>query len=91
MDGESAVAYSWSQADILDPMPDVDMADWVGKTLRLEFAKAIHCAVTGKKIRKTYGDGMSFDAFQNSPLAVESIIHPELSRIHEGIALRDKE
>ena len=91
MDGESAVAYSWSQADILDPMPDVDMADWVGKTLRLEFAKAIHCTVTGKKIRRTYGDGMSFDAFQNSPLAVESIIHPELSRIHEGIALRDKE
>ncbi len=34
---------------------------------------------------------MSFDAFQNSPLAVESIIHPELSRIHEGIPLRDKE
>ncbi|MEC8759332.1 MAG: DUF2797 domain-containing protein [Bacteroidota bacterium] len=91
MDGESAVAYSWSQADILDPLPDVDMADWVGKTLRLEFAKAIHCTVTGKKIRKTYGDGMSFEAFQNSPLAVESIIHPELSRIHEGIALRDKE
>ena len=91
MDGESAVAYSWSQADILDPMPDVDMADWVGKTLRLEFANTIHCTVTGKKIRKTYGDGMSFDAFQNSPLAVESIIHPELSRIHEGIALRDKE
>ena len=34
---------------------------------------------------------MSFDAFKNSPLAVESIIHPELSRIHEGIALRDKD
>ena len=91
MEGESAVAYSWSQADILDPMPDVDMADWVGRTLRLKFKGAIHCTVTGKKIRKTYGDGMSFDAFQNSPLAVESIIHPELSRIHEGIALRDKE
>jgi hypothetical protein len=34
---------------------------------------------------------MSFDAFQSSPLAVESIIRPELSRIHEGIALRDAE
>ena len=38
---------------------------------------------------KPHGDGMSFDAFQSSPLAVESIIRPELSRIHEGIALRD--
>ncbi len=34
---------------------------------------------------------MSFVAFRTSPLSVESIIHPELSRIHEGIALRDKE
>lgn len=91
MEGETDVAYTWCQADILEPMPAVDMADWVGRTLRLEFTGAIHCTVTGKKIRKTYGDGMSFDAFQNSPLAVESIIHPELSRIHEGIALRNKE
>ena len=32
---------------------------------------------------------MSYDAFKSSPLAVESIIRPELSKIHEGIALRD--
>ena len=32
---------------------------------------------------------MSYDAFKSSPLAVESIIRPELSRIHEGVALRD--
>ena len=32
---------------------------------------------------------MSYDAFKQSPLAVESIIRPELSKIHEGIALRD--
>ena len=30
---------------------------------------------------------MSYDAFKESPLAVESIIRPELSKIHEGIAL----
>lgn len=85
------VTYQWHQANILDPLPPVDMASWIGKELRLEAAGAIHCTVTGKRIRKTYGDGMSFDAFQNSPLAVESIIRPELSRIHEGIALRDKD
>ena len=32
---------------------------------------------------------MSYDAFRSSPLAVESIIRPELSKIHEGVALRD--
>ncbi|MGB1073337.1 MAG: DUF2797 domain-containing protein [Flavobacteriales bacterium] len=88
---DDLVGYSWSEADILDPLPGADMASWIGQTLRIESTGAIHCTVTGKRIRKTYGDGMSFDAFQNSPLAVESIIHPELSRIHEGIALRDKE
>ena len=88
---DGLVSYTWSEADILDPMTGTDMSTWAGRTLRIESTGAIHCTVTGKPIRKTYGDGMSFDAFQNSPLAVESIIHPELSRIHEGIALRDKE
>ena len=85
------VTYQWQHSNILDSLPPVDMAAWIGKELRLEAIGAIHCTVTGKRIRKTYGDGMSFDAFKNSPLAVESIIHPELSRIHEGIALRDKD
>jgi hypothetical protein len=70
-------------------MDDLSLLEAVGKPLRIEHTGKIHCTVTGKSIRKTYGDGMSFEAFQSSPLAVESIIHPELSRIHEGIALRD--
>ena len=45
---------------------------------------------TGKAIKKTYGEGLSYDAFLKSPLACPSIIRPELSRIHEGIALRDE-
>ena len=32
---------------------------------------------------------MSYNAFKSSPLAVESIIRPELSKIHLGVALRD--
>ena len=91
LEEEIQVAYDWSQADVLDTLSPVGMSAWRGRTLRIEATGAIHCTVTGKRIRKTYGDGMSFDAFQNSPLAVESIIHPELSRIHEGIALRDAE
>ena len=34
---------------------------------------------------------MSYDAFKSSPLAVESIIRPGLSKIHLGVALRDYE
>ena len=61
----------------------------IGSTINISYSGVINCVVSGKKINKTYGDGMSYDAFKSSPLAVESIIRPELSRIHEGVALRD--
>ena len=83
------VQYRWCSSDILVAHSPVDITGAVGGPIRIESQGQIHCTVTGKRIRKTYGDGMSFDAFQSSPLAVESIIRPELSRIHEGIALRD--
>jgi len=86
---EERVEYSWSTADMLAPLERVSLSEAIGRTVRIEHTGKIHCTVTGKSIRKTYGDGMSYDAFQSSPLAVESIIHPERSRIHEGIALRD--
>ena len=90
-DAQGQVQYAWCSSDILDAQPTLDLQGAVGQPIRIESQGAIHCTVSGKRIRKTYGDGMSFDAFQNSPLAVESIIRPELSRIHEGIALRDAE
>lgn len=69
----------------------IPMNDLVGKQLVIEYQHQINCVVTGQKIKKAFGEGMSYDAFANSPMAVESIIRPELSRIHEGIALRDEE
>lgn len=85
------VTYTLNTADVLTPLDGVKLDSWIGKPIQIESTGKIHCTVSGKSIRKTYGDGMSFDAFQSSPLAVESIIRPELSRIHEGIALRDTE
>jgi len=85
------VKYTLPLFDIMKPKEEVAMNDLVGKDISIRFENQINCVITGQKIRKTYGDGMSFKAFQSSPLAVESIIRPELSRIHEGIALRDKE
>lgn len=85
------VSYQLPLYNVLEASEMVDMNVLVGKTIRLQFENEIHCVVSGKKIKKAYGEGMSYDAFIKSPLAVESIIRPELSRIHEGIALRDKE
>lgn len=90
LDDEQA-QYTMRLYDVLDPHEEVPMNAFVGKEIELRFMDAIHCVVTGKKIKKTYGEGMSYDAFRSSPMAVESIVRPELSRIHEGIALRDKE
>ena len=63
----------------------------MGQRLYIQFEGQIHCRVTGQTIRKAYGEGMSYQAWSEHPAAVESVLRPELSRIHEGIALRDFE
>jgi hypothetical protein len=85
------VQYQWTTADILEPMEAIELNPFIGKEIKLSFNNEIHCVATGKKIKKTFGEGLSYDAWLNSPLATPSIIRPELSRIHEGIALRDFE
>ncbi len=88
---QGEVAYRLPLYDVLEPGCEVDMNDLIGGTIRIEFQNQINCVVSGKRINKAFGDGMSYDAFMNSPMAVPSIIRPELSLIHEGIALRDAE
>jgi hypothetical protein len=85
------VLYTLPLFDVVEPMHTISFTELVGQTIKISFGGDIHCVVMGKKIKKTYGEGMSYDAYMSSPMAVESIIRPELSRIHEGIALRDEE
>jgi hypothetical protein len=70
----------------LTPLP---LNSLVGQKITVEFENVIHCTSTGKVVKKTFGDGLSYNAWVNAPHAVESVLRPELSRIHEGIALRD--
>jgi len=85
------VAYALRGADVLEVLPAEQMNAWVGERLHIQFEGQIHCRVTGQTIRKAYGEGMSYQAWSEHPAAVESVLRPELSRIHEGIALRDFE
>ena len=90
--GEDGIAlYALPQLNILEYIGDRDVNQWLGRSVKIEFTGNIHCIDTGKKIKKTYGEGMSYDAWMSSPLGNPAIIRPELSRIHEGVALRDKE
>ena len=83
------VSYTLPFYNLTEPNTQLELNQLIGSTIRINFSGVINCSVTGKKIRKTYGEGMSYDAFRSSPLSVESIIRPELSKIHEGVALRD--
>mgnify|MGYP005694403247 FL=1 len=83
------VHYEIPLYDKISFSESISLNHLIGSTINISYSGIINCVVSGKKINKTYGDGMSYDAFKSSPLAVESIIRPELSRIHEGVALRD--
>lgn len=87
---DGKVNYTFQGADEIESLPEFGLNVWIGKRVHIQFEGVIHCVVSGKRIKKTYGEGMSYDAFLKSPLACPSIIRPELSRIHEGIALRDE-
>jgi hypothetical protein len=65
------------------------MNDLIGKDIRLEFEGQINSIISGEKIKKTFGEGLTYKEFMESPQASPSIMRPELSRIHEGVAIRD--
>ena len=88
---EDEVQYEFPLFNVIEPGELVAMNELIGQDISIRFNHVINCVVTGKKIKKPYGEGMSYDAFMSSPMASPSIIRPELSRIHEGIALRDEE
>lgn len=83
--------YYLPHVDVLEYQGETSVNQWLGKHVQIEFTGKIHCIATGKVIKKTYGEGLSYDAWLTSPLGNPAIVKPELSRIHEGIALRDKE
>lgn len=85
------VKYTLPLFDITKPGEGVNMTALVGKEIRIEHTGLKHCVITGKAINKTFGEGMSYDAWRSAPEAVESIIHPELDQSHLGIGLRDLE
>lgn len=88
---ESKAMYSLPIVDVLDYTGSFEMNGLLGHEISFRFENEICCVESGKKIKKTFGEGMSYEAFLQSPMAVPSIFRPELSRIHEGIALRDME
>jgi hypothetical protein len=86
---DEGAKYILNVVNIVDYEGTYFMNPLVGEEICIRYEGDIHCIESGKKIRKTFGEGMSYDAWLKSPLSAPSIVRPELSRIHEGIALRD--
>lgn len=83
------VIYTLPMKDILSPAEPVELNPFIGKTIEIEYLGYINSVLSGEKMKKAYGEGLTYKEFMESPLASPSIVRPELSRIHEGVALRD--
>jgi len=83
------VQYTLPLYDVLKENESVPMNGFIGQIISIKHNGIINCVVSGKRIKKAYGEGMSYESFVSSPLAVESIMRPELCQAHLGIGLRD--
>ena len=68
----------------------VDMNALIGKNIRMQFDGRINCISCGKQTKTSFGQGFCYSCLQTAPEASESIMRPELSKAHLGIA-RDME
>jgi hypothetical protein len=72
----------------LDLRGELNMNECVGQNIRIAATGDIRCILHGEKLSKTFGEGLCWNGFQDSSNASPCIIHPELCRAHEGVALR---
>ena len=69
---------------------EVSMNELLGRPIRLEFTGQINCISCGKQTKTSFGQGFCYNCLQTAPEASESVLRPELSKSHLGIA-RDME
>lgn len=69
---------------------EIAMNDLIGSKLIINFSGQINCIHCGKKTKRSFGQGFCYNCLQTAPEADPSVMRPELSRSHLGIA-RDLE
>ena len=69
---------------------EIDMNSLIGKEISMNFTGQINCISCGKQTKTSFGQGFCYNCLQTAPEASESIMRPELSKAHLGIA-RDME
>lgn len=62
----------------------VEMNQFIGKKISLTFTNRIFCIDTGKKIKKTYNQGYSYESFIKKAACDICIVKPELCHFDKG-------
>ncbi len=65
---------------------EIAMNNLIGKEVMMHFSGQINCISCGKITKTSFGQGFCYNCMQTAPEAGESVIRPELSRAHFGIA-----
>jgi hypothetical protein len=65
---------------------EIPMNDLLGREISMKFTGQINCIACGKKTKTSFGQGFCYNCLQTAPEASESIMRPELSKAHLGIA-----
>ena len=65
---------------------EIYLNNLLGKKISFRFDGQINCISCGKKTKSSFSQGFCYSCFQNSPEASETIMRPELSKAHFGIA-----
>jgi len=69
---------------------EIPMNERIGKPIEFRFTGQINCISCGKKTKTSFSQGFCYNCLQTAPEASETIMRPELSKAHLGIA-RDME
>jgi hypothetical protein len=65
---------------------EIEMNNLIGKFISLKFTGQINCIVCGKRTKTSFGQGFCYNCLQTAPEASETVMRPELSKAHLGIA-----
>lgn len=65
---------------------ELSMNELIGKSISMKFTGQINCIACGKKTKTSFGQGFCYNCLQTAPETSETVMRPELSKAHFGIA-----
>jgi hypothetical protein len=65
---------------------ELPMNELIGQSISLKFTGQINCISCGKRTKTSFGQGFCYNCLQTAPEASETVMRPELSKAHLGIA-----